>query len=61
MALRSCPDCGTRVSTKAYECPTCARVFKEKEGCFLQTLNLGCGIVAVIIIAFIILVIISTL
>lgn len=36
MALINCPDCGTEVSTKANQCPKCARVFKEpeKEGCF---------------------------
>lgn len=60
MALINCPDCGTEVSTKANQCPKCARVFKEpeKEGCFLQTLNAGCMVIVVIIAAFIILTII---
>jgi len=59
MGLRNCPDCGTQVSTKAYTCPKCARVFKEPEGegCFMQTLNLGCLIVLVLV-AFVVLAII---
>lgn len=63
MSLINCPDCGTEVSTKTYSCPKCARVFKEpeKEGCFMQTLNLGCLLVVIIIALFVLLFIIGTL
>lgn len=64
MALITCPECGTEVSDKADKCPKCAYpinkiqppnpvkqeiIVKPKEGCFLQTLNAGCMIVAVIV------------
>ena len=64
MALINCPECNTEVSEKADKCPKCAYpinkiphpnnvnqeiVVKAKEGCFLQTLNAGCMIIAVIL------------
>ena len=62
MALINCPECNNQVSNKAEKCPKCAFPIKNKiiitkeknEGCFLQTLNMGCmlifGIIALIII-----------
>jgi hypothetical protein len=32
MALSSCPDCGTRVSTSAHECPKCGCPFEVAAG-----------------------------
>ena len=64
MALINCPECNAEVSEKADKCPKCAYpinkiqppkninqeiVVKAKEGCFLQTLNAGCMIIAVIV------------
>lgn len=59
MALLACPDCRNAVSSEAPACPHCGRPMATaraappqvvaKEGCFLQTLNLGCGIVLLII------------
>ena len=67
MALINCPECGATVSDKAEKCPKCAFplnsnvsttqdgnkevITESKEGCFLQTLNMGCMIVAGIILA----------
>ena len=48
MVLTTCPECGHRVSTSAPYCPGCGRAIgarPQREGCFLQTLNLGCGCV----------------
>jgi len=63
MALINCPDCNKEVSEHAPTCPNCGRPLKEvpksekeiiveknKEGCFLQTLNCGCLIVVTIIV-----------
>lgn len=69
MALINCPECDTSVSDKAENCPKCAfplqegsqknkskneTTVKAKEGCFLQTLNIGCFIVLIVlaIVAF---------
>lgn len=63
MALINCPDCGKEVSDQAPTCPNCGRPIKkevskskpevkvegQKEGCFLQTLNVGCMIIFAII------------
>jgi len=63
MALITCPECGSEVSDKAEKCPKCAYpinqhaenikrtevIVKPKEGCFLQTLNLGCMVIFAII------------
>lgn len=61
MALINCPECDYRTSDQAEKCPNCAYpikasnqiVVKSKEGCFLQTLNAGCMIVVLTIIAII--------
>ncbi len=60
MAIINCPECRTEVSDKARNCPKCAfpinnkinkpqTKVKNKEGCFLQTLNIGCVVIMVII------------
>lgn len=54
MALINCPECKTQVSDKADKCPNCAFPLKtevnvKSEGCFLQSMNLGCTIIALII------------
>ena len=59
MALINCPECGTQVSNKADKCPQCAYPLKSEpsvksEGCFLQTMNLGCTLVFALIAAIII-------
>jgi len=62
MALIKCPECGNNVSDKAKNCPHCGNPINSQwetinthhEGCFLQTLNTGCIIVACIIISIII-------
>ena len=68
MALIQCPECGKKVSDKAKECPECGHpiaevtaekkvVIKNEEGCFLQTLNVGCALVALVIIVIVLLLI----
>lgn len=32
MALTTCPDCGTQMSTKAAACPRCGRAGKSEQG-----------------------------
>ena len=60
MAIINCPECKTQVSNMAEKCPQCAYpinvanknnniTVEAKEGCFLQTLNTGCMIIAIII------------
>jgi uncharacterized membrane protein YvbJ len=61
MALIECPECGKRISEKASACPNCGNPMRryksepkievkgQKEGCFLQTLNVGCMIIFAII------------
>ncbi len=57
MALITCPDCNKTISDTAPTCPQCGRVMKSPvaplkvkgEGCFLQTMNVGCAIVFAII------------
>jgi len=72
MALINCPECGTEVSDRAEKCPKCAYpinkeqiepkiIVKNKEGFFLQSLNNGCIVVLLIIAAFIIVGIISSI
>ena len=69
MALIRCPECSTEVSDKADKCPKCAYPIKQKqqvevvakEGCFLQTLNTGCMIIAAIIGLIVLLGIIGSL
>ena len=64
MALINCPECSKEISDKASSCPFCGCPVNSKnkpqevkviaapnkEGCFLQTLNIGCMIGAVVII-----------
>lgn len=50
MALINCPECATKVSSKADKCPNCAYPLKgysnvKTEGCFMQTLNIGCFLI----------------
>lgn len=70
MALINCPECNTEVSEKADNCPKCAypinkdtpflkRATETKEGCFLQSLNFGCMLIAGVVMLFIVLVIIG--
>lgn len=51
MAIINCKECGQEISSKAEKCPKCGNPIneKEKEGCFLQTLNMGCSIIVVIV------------
>ena len=62
MAIINCKECGQEISSKAEKCPKCGNPIneKEKEGCFLQTLNTGCMILVVFISVTIILSVIST-
>lgn len=51
--LIKCPDCGKQISKSAPACPDCGRTMKKGasgkgEGCFLQTLNIGCVIFFII-------------
>lgn len=65
--LIKCPECGTEVSDLAAQCPKCAYPIKkvvsksEDQGCFLQTMNMGCSIIGVIVIFLVILIIIAML
>ena len=67
MAIINCPDCNKEISNQAQNCPNCGYpisgssnsqsppkiVVQKNEGCFLQTLNIGCLII-LIIAAFVI-------
>jgi len=65
MAIIKCPECNNKVSDKANTCPNCAYPInktsniilpsEEREGCFLQTLNIGCLLI-VILIAFVLII-----
>lgn len=73
MALINCPECGKQISNNAENCPNCGYpinkknyskqknkiVVKSGEGCFLQTLNIGCIIIAIIIIIIILIILFS--
>ena len=68
MALINCPECKTEVSDKADKCPKCAYpintvitepspekqeiVVQSNEGCFLETLNLGCMAIVILFAVF---------
>lgn len=60
MAIIKCKDCGHEVSSNAENCPKCGNPINEKskEGCFLQTLNIGClitlGIIVLVVLSVII-------
>ena len=57
MALINCPECQKQVSEHSINCPNCGypinqlekKTVVKGEGCFLQTLNLGCLIFSIII------------
>ena len=62
MALVKCTECSKEISDKALTCPYCGNpiapvlspvqpkiIVKKNEGCFLQTLNIGCLLVLIII------------
>jgi hypothetical protein len=61
MAIIKCKECGSEVSNKAENCPKCGNPInvKSKEGCFLQTLNMGCMIIVIVFVIVIILSIIG--
>ena len=60
MAIINCKECGQEVSDKAENCPKCGNPISKtpNEGCFLQTLNVGCmfivGIVLLIVLSSIV-------
>lgn len=52
--LIPCPDCGKQISRQAPTCPGCGRQMikppeQKGEGCFLQTMNIGCSVIGFII------------
>lgn len=67
MAIINCPECNKEISNKAQNCPNCGFpvlggskpqpppkiIVKKGEGCFLQTLNIGCATI-IIIVAFVV-------
>jgi predicted nucleic acid-binding Zn ribbon protein len=62
MALITCPDCGSQISSDAPTCPKCGRLMakgKPKEGIFLQSMNMGCGCIAVVVIVFVVMFVIA--
>jgi uncharacterized membrane protein YvbJ len=71
MAIINCPECNNSVSEKADTCPNCAlpinrkssivKAPENKEGCFLQTLNIGCLLIFILIASIVIIVIIGGL
>ena len=61
-STKSCPFCGEEILKKAKKCKHCGEILDAKlakaqrpvvsgkgEGCFLQTLDIGCVIVVIII------------
>lgn len=61
MALINCPECGNSISDQASHCPKCGyqisnhSFFPKTEGCFLQSMNMGCLILVIIFLFSIIL------
>lgn len=62
MALINCTECNKEISDKAQNCPHCGFpivsvqspvqpkiIVKRNEGCFLQTLNMGCLLILIVI------------
>ena len=67
MALINCTECNKRISDQAENCPSCGlpinpnQPLKQKgEGCFLQTLNIGCLMLLVVFAILVILVLALT-
>lgn len=56
MAIINCKECGQEISSKAEKCPKCGNPIKgaSNEGCFLQTLNIGCMFTFIVIVLIII-------
>lgn len=57
MALIKCPECGKEISSSASACPNCGHPVKasaiapaQREGPFMQTLNCGCVVIAVLLL-----------
>lgn len=57
MALINCPECNKSISDQSNSCPGCGYplksndtkiVVKRPQGCFMQTLNIGCLIVLIL-------------
>jgi len=72
MTTIRCPECGNSVSSEAACCPKCGYPFSPKpdtgnpiviarEGCFLQTLNVGCMIIFAIIGLLVLLIILGSM
>lgn len=62
MALINCTECNKEISDKALTCPYCGNpnvsaqspvqpkiIVNRNEGCFLQTLNMGCLLILIVI------------
>jgi uncharacterized membrane protein YvbJ len=70
MALIKCPECENQISDNAETCPNCGYpinnrkpqniIVKKNEGCFLQTLNLGCMIIIILFVVAIVISFIAT-
>jgi len=67
MALINCPECGKRISNQAESCPNCGHPINfikyeknKREGCFLQTLNVGCLMILIFFAIIVILVLVLT-
>ena len=73
---RKCPYCSEQILITAKKCKHCGEYLDDslreenkqkettvvaKEGCFLQTLNVGCIVIAIIIALFLLLVFVSNL
>lgn len=61
MALINCPECKKSISDQSSSCPGCGYplksndtkiVVKRPQGCFMQTLNIGCMIVLILGVLF---------
>lgn len=72
MAEKKCQFCAETIKTEAVKCKHCGTILdpkllqkdielrKPKEGCFLQTLNMGCMIIIGIIVFFVIIMILGS-
>ena len=74
MAIVKCTECTKDISDKALTCPYCGNpiapvlypvqpkiIVKKNEGCFLQTLNLGCLLILLVIGFFVLSAVFSSL
>jgi len=63
MALIDCPECSKQISDQAAACPHCGHPIKsddpeepqpqQREGLFLQSMNIGCAVVIGFVIVLI--------